>query len=166
MQDIASCFREFARLDKKRARNGLSPQELQRWTALKRLLAKKFSPGLGEKSADQRASVRVPTQLAVQFGSVGELQQSLMTNLSRGGVYIVTDHLVEIGTSFELRLAIGERGRQLVIPVEVVSHNIGPRFEKGQRGMGLRFLDLEPGVKAEVDELYEKALKDQAQKAK
>ena len=166
MQDIASRFREFAQLDKKRARGDLSPRELQRWTTLKRLLEKKFSPGVRGKNADQRTSVRVPTQLAVQFGSVGELQQSLMTNLSRGGVFIVTDHLVEIGTSFELRLAIGERGRQLVIPVEVVSHNIGPRFEQGQRGMGLRFLDLPPEAKAEIDELYEKALKDQAQKAK
>ena len=166
MQDIASRFREFAQLDKKRARDGLSAQELQRWTLLKRLMQKKFSPGLRGDNADRRTSVRVPTQLAVQFGSVGELQQSLMTNLARGGVFIVTDHVVDIGTQFELRLAIGKRGKELVVPVEVVSHDIGPRSETAQGGMGLRFLDLEPEVRAEIDELYEKALKDQAQQAK
>ncbi len=166
MQDIGSRFREFAQLDKKRARDGLSPEELRRWTTLKRLLERKFSPGLRGENADRRVSVRVPMRLAVQFGNLGELQQSLMTNLSRGGVFITTDHLMEMGTRLELRLAIGKRGKELVIPAEVVSHNVGPRFEKGQRGMGLRFLDLEPEVRAEIDELYEKALKDQAQKAK
>ncbi len=166
MQDIAGRFREFAQLDKKRARDGLSPEELRRWTALKRLMERKFSPGLHGKNADRRESVRVPTRLAVQFGSLGELQQSLMTNLSRGGVFITTDHLVEIGTRLELRLAIGKRGKELVIPAEVVSNNVGPRFEKGQRGMGLHFLDLEAEVKAEIEELYEKTLKDLAQKAK
>lgn len=165
MQDIGSRFREFAQLDKKRARDGLSPEELQRWTALKRLLEKKFSPGLGGNNAGRRASVRVPTRLAVHFGNVGELQQSLMTNVSRGGVFITTDHLLEMGSRFELRLGIGKRGKELVIPVEVVSHNVGPRLEKRQRGMGLRFLDLDPETKREVDELYEKALKDLAKKA-
>ena len=166
MQDIASRFREFAQLDKKRARDGLSPEELRRWTILKRLMESKFSPGLRGKNANRRVSVRVPTRLVVQFGSLGELQQSLLTNLSRGGVFIATDHLVEIGTCLELRLGIGRRGKELVVPAEVVTHNVGPRFEKGQRGMGMRFLDLDPEVKAEVDELYEKALKDLAQKAK
>ena len=104
-------------------------------------------------------------RLAVQFGNVGELQQSLMTNLSRGGVFITTDHLMEIGSCFELRLGIGKRGKELVVPVEVVSHNVGPRFEKGQRGMGLRFLDLDRDTKREVDELYEQALKDLAKKS-
>ena len=143
-----------------------SPRELERWTTLKRLLEKRFSPGLRGESTDRRASTRVPTQLAVRFGSVGELEQSLMTNLSRGGVFVATEHVPEIGTRFDLRLAIGKKGRELVVPVEVVSQNIGPRFERGRKGMGLRFLELDPETRREIDDLYEKALKDHAERAK
>jgi uncharacterized protein (TIGR02266 family) len=164
VQDIGSRFREFAHLDKKRAREGLSPEELQRWTSLKQLLEKKFSPCLDGNNASRRASVRVPTRLAVQFGNVGELQQSLMTNLSRGGVFIATDHPVEMGARFDLWLGIGKRGKEMVIPVEVVSHNMGPRFEKSQRGMGLRFVELTPEIQTKIDEFYETALKDLAKK--
>ena len=166
MQDIGSRFREFAKLDKKRAKDGLSAEELKRWTALKGLMEKKFSPGLGGQNASRRASVRVPTRMAVQFGNLGELQQSLMTNFSRGGVFINTGDLLPIGARFELRLQIGERRKEMVIPVEVVTHNIGHRFEEGQQGMGLRFVELTREIRAEIDELYEKALKDLAEKSK
>ena len=110
MRDVALLFREYIHLERKRTSKGLSPRELQRWTALKRVLGKEFSPGLSDEKADQRGSVRIPTRLAVAFRSSGELRSSLMTNLSRGGVFIATEQPVEIGTHLELQLRIEETG--------------------------------------------------------
>ena len=61
--DVATRFREYTRLEKKRAEGGLTPAELRRWVAIKRMLSRSFSPGIGREQADQRASLRVPTRL-------------------------------------------------------------------------------------------------------
>ena len=83
--DVATRLREFSRLEKKRAERGLTPAELRRWVALKGMLNRSFSPGIGKARANERASVRVPTRLGASFETVGEICRSLMTNLSRGG---------------------------------------------------------------------------------
>ena len=44
-----------------------SPEELERWTLLKRYLARRFSPQLCDSRADERSSLRVPIRLAVGF---------------------------------------------------------------------------------------------------
>jgi len=158
VKDVASLFRQFVALDRKRAADGLSPDELERWHALKRSLGKKFSPGLTDHRADERASVRVPTRLQVTFRDVGELRKSLLTNLSRGGLFVATDRPAEIGTRLELRIHVENPDRLIVVPAEVVSQNVGPGFSSDHHGMGLRFLEMEDDAKRLVDELYERAL--------
>lgn len=155
MSDITLLFREFAGLERKR-RHGLSPAELERWMFLKRRLAREFSPEVSDAQADRRESVRVPTRLAVSFHDVGELRRCWMTNLSRGGVFVATEEILPIGTRLDLQIAVGPEGGELEVPVEVVSHNIGPDF-RTRCGMGMRFLDLSPEVTKRLDELYESA---------
>ena len=153
MSDVLQLFREFARLDRKR-RRGLSPGELRRWMLLKRKLAREFNPNVSDAQADQRTSIRVPTRLVVSFGKVGELRRSWMTNLGRGGVFVESDELLEVGSRLTLRIGVEEVGEELELPAEVVSHNVGPRFEN-RRGMGLRFLELPPDIAKRLDDLYE-----------
>ena len=160
MRDIASRFREYARLDRKRDAEGLSPAELRRWSDIKRSLGKTFSPNLSDRYADRRGSVRVPARLAVSFGTVGELQRSLMTNLSRGGVFIATNDALEIGARVRLRVVIEETGKTLEISAEVVSQNVGPHFEYDQQGMGVRFLDVDDETREQIDRLYESHLRE------
>jgi uncharacterized protein (TIGR02266 family) len=157
MSDVVLLFREFARLDRKR-RRGLSPSELQRWMLLKRRLVREFNPDVSDDQADRRASVRVPTRLVVSFGDLGELRRCWMTNLSRGGLFVATDEVLEIGARLVLRIGISQTGDEVEIPVEVASHNLGPRFES-QRGMGMRFLDMTPEVTKKLDDLYESAFR-------
>lgn len=158
MSELVAQFREYARLERKRTGVGLTPSELRRWQRLKRSLGRRFSPRLSDERADERGSIRVPTRLHVTFASPGQLRRCWMTNLSRGGVFVATDELADIGTRFELRLEIRETGDELVLPCEVVSHNVGPGFERQSRGMGMRFLELSEEVKKQLDELYEGAL--------
>ncbi len=157
MSDTAANFRVFVFLDRKQAREGLSPSELVRWTALKRELAREFSGDADTQRAHQRSSLRLPTKLRVSFASLGALGQALITNLSRGGVFIATDHLLEIGTRVTLRLHVDQPGKDVEAQAEVVSQNLGPRGDP-KRGIGLRFVDAEPAVRHELDPLYERAL--------
>lgn len=156
--DVAGSFREFVRLDRKRAAQGLTHTELRRWMALKRRLTQAFSPGLSDWRADQRSSLRVPARLAVSFHDLGELRACLMTNLSRGGVFVATDDPLELGTRLELRLTVEETGKQIEVPAEVVSQNVGPDLRPDQRGMGLRFTELDAEAARQIAELYERAL--------
>jgi Tfp pilus assembly protein PilZ len=155
MRDVASQFREYVRLDRIRRSGALTPAELHRFQLLKRKLGQHFSPGLSSELADARDSVRIPTRLAVNFVSEGELGRCLMTTLSKRGLFVGTAHLLEIGTRLELHVQVDQPPRIIQLPAEVVSHGVGPSFRL-ERGMGLRFLDLSPEAEKALDDLYER----------
>lgn len=159
MSDVTARFREFVQLDRRREAEGLTPEELDRWMLLKRFLNKRFSPGLSEERADQRHSVRVPARLTVSFRDTGELRNSLMTNLSRGGLFVATERPLEIGSSLELRIDVAETDDRIDVKVEVVSLNLSADLSRTRRGMGLRFVDPAPEIQRKLDELYEQQLK-------
>jgi uncharacterized protein (TIGR02266 family) len=114
---------------------------------------------LSDELADQRESVRIPTRLAVSFPTEGELARSLMTNLSRRGVFVRTEHLLEIGTRFHLRIHVDDPPQDIAIHVEVVSLNLGPSYDSRESGMGLRLLDADDEVEKQLDELYERLVR-------
>lgn len=159
MKDLPDRFREYVRLDRLRGGAGLSPAELKRWMMLKRQLSQHFSPGLPDACADQRESVRVPTRLSVSFSTEGELARSLMANLSRRGVFVRTQHLLEIGSRFELCIHVDDPPQDIAIQVEVVSHNVGPSFGSCESGMGLRILEADDDVEKQLEELYERLVR-------
>lgn len=156
MQEPLELFRAFVELDRKRA-HGLDPFELRRWLELKRRLARQLRPGLSDADADRRASIRVPARLRVCFGDLGELRRCWMTNLGRGGLFVVTPHPAPLGTPLRLRVTVAETGEEIEIPVSVVCHDLDPELKR-RRGMGVRFLELAPDVQKRLDDLYEAAL--------
>ena len=158
LQETITGFREFVRLDRKNRTEGLTPREAELWTRLKRHFAQQFSPELSDGHADARDSVRVPTRLRVHFTSVAELRNQRMTNLSRGGLFVATETLLDIGTRVTLSIAIGADEERLEVPAEVVSHNVGPGFQTDPSGLGLRFLDMKAETRRALEELYETSL--------
>jgi uncharacterized protein (TIGR02266 family) len=155
LPDVVAQFREYIRLDRKRSSGGLTPAEFERWTLLKRSLGKKFSPGLSDADSDRRSSLRIPAQLRVDLPSIAELRGKLMTNLSRGGLFVATTHLLDIGTRVTLHINIGSSGERLEIPAEVVSQNVGPGYESEPPGLGLKFLEMAEDVERQLEALYE-----------
>jgi len=152
-------LREFAQLEKKRGADGLSLRELERWTALDNALRNEFKKGDGAGAPDERrASRRVATLLSVRFQSLGEARHSLMTNVSKGGVFIYTEHPAEIGTRVDLTIRIDENDSQFVVPAEVVTQNMAPDMSSTSQGMGLRFLDLDEKTRKMVNALYGRAV--------
>ncbi len=155
MQDVASQFREYVRIDRARRTGALTPEELQRWMALKRRLGQHFNPGLSDERADERESVRIPAKLSASFRSEGELGRCLMRNLSKKGLFVATNHALSIGTRIELCVHVDAPARDITLPAEVISHDVGPDF-RNERGMGLRFLEMSPDTQKQLDELYER----------
>jgi uncharacterized protein (TIGR02266 family) len=155
LADVVAQFREYIRLDRKHRSGGLTPAEFERWTLLKRSLGKKFSPGLSDEDADRRSSLRVPAQLRVDLASIAELRGKLMTNLSRGGLFVATTQLLDIGTRVTLHINVEASHERLEIPAEVVSQNVGPEYEAEPPGMGMKFLEMDAAVERRLAELYE-----------
>jgi uncharacterized protein (TIGR02266 family) len=154
MKDVASQFREYVRLDRLRRHEGLSTSDLERWKLLKRALGRHFSPEISDARADQRESVRLPSRLMVSFETDGELARSLMANLSRKGLFVCTEDVLEIGTRLDLNIHVDRPTREVTVRVEVVSEHVGPNYEK-ESGMGMRFLDMPPDLEKQIEDLYE-----------
>jgi len=157
--DIATRFREYVRLDGQRRESGLSPSEDARWQTLRRFLSIHFAPDRPEAVSDLRDSVRVPTRINVSFSSDRDLVRCLMTCVSRGGVFVQTEHPLALATAFTLHIHIEDPKRDIAVPVVVVSLGVGPGFARHQQGMGLRFLDMSPEVEKQLRELYERSVR-------
>ena len=153
--DVQAVFREFMRLERKRGKEGLSVAELQQWTGLKQALSQRLQPDLKNQHGARRESVRVPVRLDVSFASYGEIRESLMTNLSRGGLFVATESPLDIGTKIQLTIRLRALERPLEVMTEVVSQNLGHDLRREAAGMGLRFMDLSPAQQQLIDDLYE-----------
>ena len=156
VENMLAVFRQFTALDRRRKADGLSIAELSRWHALKRALNRHFQPDADPNQQDKRESVRVPLRLKVAFDSYGQIRDSLMTNLSRGGLFVATDAPLAIGTPFDLRIQVGSK--EIEVPGVVASHHTGASLSSEERGMGIRFANLDASVQKEIDDLYDRAL--------
>ncbi len=159
MGDPASELREYARLDRKRRNDILTLQEFERWSALKEMLNRRFQSGAAANKSDRRQSVRVASRLSVSFESRGDVQKCLMQNLSRGGVFISTECPPQIGSRFSLQIIIEKTSERLDVEAEVVSLNTGADLNSNERGMGMRFVNLDESTHKKITELYEQTLK-------
>ena len=158
MERMLPIFREYGRLERMREDEGLSVEQLERRTHLKRILSSHFRPGIGRKMADKQSSLRVPSQLRVSFDSYGKLRDCLMTNISRGGVFVSTPSPLPIGTPFQLRIHVGESGETHELSGEVASVDVRPDMPSESQGMGIRFCNLSAQQEALVTRLYGDAI--------
>ena len=157
--DLPRMLREYARLDRARTATGLSDRQLERWRQLKDTLDGQLSRGSkGRPPPVRRASLRVPSRLKVSFESVGTFHSSMLTNVSKGGVFVHTDTPLEVGDPVTLRISIEEDATTLEIPGRVVSQNVGPTLGTWEKGMGVVFGEMAPKLREQVDALYERAV--------
>lgn len=154
-KDSLATFRDYMRLERRRE-SGLSPDELRRWSELRQRLDRVFGGLNGAEGVQRRATPRIPTSLEVRFETLDQLGSVLMSNMSRGGVFVPIETPPAIGTELKLRIKVLDPPREVVLCGEVASWHIGPRFEVGKRGMGIRFKHLSAADQALVDELYDK----------
>lgn len=157
IRDSLATFREYMRLERRRA-SGLSAVDWERWQSLRKRLDDVFGAIDSAGCGSRRATPRVPTSLEVRFENLGEMGSVLMSNLSRGGIFVPTERPAAIGTELKLRIKVLTPPRDLVLDGEVVSRHVGPGFELQRQGMGIRFKNLSQSDQALVDELYEQQI--------
>jgi uncharacterized protein (TIGR02266 family) len=159
MSDMPGLLRAFMALDKRRKAGGLSPADMARWSQLKKSLSRHFEPGVDEKHAESRASVRVPLALNVNFESRGEVRKCMMKNLSAGGIFVATESPLPIGTPFNVRVRIERTGEEIELPGEVASIGVNANLSQEEHGMGIRFVNLTTAQQEKVAEFSEEAMK-------
>ena len=160
VRNMAGLFREFMALERRQASDdGFSMSDYQRWMDLKRILNRHFQPGLKERHADRRESIRVPVKLRLGFDSYGDMRECLMTNLSRGGLFISTASPLPLGSKLRLWIKVGESGDEVDLEGEVASHNSGPGLLTEECGMGVKFVRLSEEQEKAVENLFERSLR-------
>ena len=87
---------------------------------------------------EQRASVRVPARLKVDYSHKGNYLISYSKNISAEGIFICTDKSVPIGTHLKLVFSFEEL-HEVVVTGKVVWANL--QAGKGDIGLGLEFID-------------------------
>ena len=159
MSDMPCLLRSYLALDKRRKAGGLSPTDMARWSQLKSALSSQFEPGVEERHAQNRESVRVPLDLNVNFESRGEVRKCLMKNLSAGGIFVATESPLPIGTPFNVHIRIERTGEDVRLPGEVVSVGASADLSAEEHGMGIRFVHLSEAQSEQVAEFSEQAMK-------
>ena len=159
-RNLPAAFREYMLLERRRSsEEGITVLEWQRWVQLKRLLDRQFGQESKSTTSDRRAdSVRVPTRLRVGFESYGEIRECLMTDVSRGGLFISTPNPLPLGTKIRVQIRIEETSDGLDVQGEVAWHNLGPGLQTEEQGMGVQFVRLTEEEEKGVDNLYERSL--------
>lgn len=134
MPEAQDVLREVVALNKRRATEGISPIEYQRWLDLNAKLSTAFPghPPLGRRGK---------TRIRVEFRSFDSLLDAAMFNIRPIGIYLNTPFAAEVGTKFELVAFVKEAGETFRGGVEVVSNNLGPDYSTAHLGMGMKFVE-------------------------
>lgn len=148
MADAISVLRLYTHLERQRTRDGLSIPEFERWMRFKTAL-----DHMTGKKRDRRAAPRVPTQLVCSFSEQGERHDSIVSNLSPGGVFIRTVSPLPLGSELRLKL-LRTTGDPLYLDAVVVSNHVDLELEGREMGMGVRFVQLDDEQSAAVEQLY------------
>jgi Tfp pilus assembly protein PilZ len=162
MTRILPLLREFRLLESKRSEEGVTPDEYRRWHELKERLAYQIPQGKRPPGGERRQHVRIPSRIVVEFASSEDLKHAVIRNVSRGGLFISTSFVPEIGTQLVVLLSVGSEGEKVEIPCEVVSKNVGSDFTTQSLGMGVRFGALSDPQREAVDRLFCEALGNEA----
>jgi uncharacterized protein (TIGR02266 family) len=156
VQRLLPLVREYGRLEKKRTQVSVTPAEYERWAELRKTLEKSFPQGDRPAGGERRQNLRLPTRMAVEFSTQGELESALIRNISRGGLFIATQVAAVVGSKITLLIRVGADGETVELPAEVAS--TGVTDERGQVGMGCKFAQLSSEQQQIVEEMFATAL--------
>lgn len=154
-------LREYGSLERKRIREGVTPLEYQRWLDLEKTLATQIFHGEGPGGIERRRHLRVPTRMLAQFKTRDHLKDAVISNISRGGLFINTPFTAEIGSFFVLCIRVDATRDAVDVPCEVVSHGVSDNFCTQEPGMGVKFMNLNAEQRETVDKLLAAALGDE-----
>jgi uncharacterized protein (TIGR02266 family) len=112
---------------------------------------------LEEPGADRRKDDRLQEVLRVEYGNES---LGMIDDLSSGGVFIRTPDPLDLGEQFLLKLHMPGSQTPLEVNCKVVwTNKYGKESRHLRRGMGVKFLDLQPEIQKRVED-YIRSQKD------
>jgi uncharacterized protein (TIGR02266 family) len=100
---------------------------------------------------NEREHQRVPYAVAVHFRSASAFLIAYSVNLSRGGLFLETQHDLPVGTPLELSFEIPGSG---TVGLDgQVAWRRGPESPEGPAGLGIEFADITAALSAVIDRL-------------
>jgi len=101
-----------------------------------------------ESDIDRRREERVETTVRAEFQ---EEYWSSTKNLSNGGAFILTSTPMDLGDEFLLKLHLPDGGEEVEVDCKVVwTNQYGRETQDLRRGMGVKFLNLQPEVQKRI----------------
>jgi len=102
----------------------------------------------------RRKHVRVETRIRVKFESKEALVEEYIHNISHGGIFIQTGKPKPAGDKISIILIHPDTEQEILLRGEVVRviTEEEARMNNVQPGMGIRFYELDPYVKSQIDE--------------
>ena len=90
---------------------------------------------------EKRSSLRLDLALAVEYTLDGRLKKAVSRNISLGGIRLLTDESLAVGTRLDLRLKNARRDKACLVKAEVVWVKSSDEKE-GYFDAGLKFIEM------------------------
>jgi uncharacterized protein (TIGR02266 family) len=103
---------------------------------------------------EQRVAQRFQVVLKVRYETNEAFQETVIHNLSSGGVYLATQTPFDVGSEFQIEIELPERNEWVRGLCKVVWVN-EIDTEQYPKGMGVAFLETPSGYKELVEECVE-----------
>lgn len=91
---------------------------------------------------EQRQAVRVPARLKVQYQDGSWREVALTRDISKGGLFLLTQRPLSQGTTLQVSLIRSAKGSDLVLESEVVRSDMTPLPGPRPEGVGLFFREM------------------------
>jgi uncharacterized protein (TIGR02266 family) len=155
--EAARMIQEFLALNRRRVRagTGLSREEQARWTELRWQIESAMNRSAA-RHGGRRSSLRVPSNLKVEWNDHNVTDLTSAHEISEGGVFLAMERPLAVGTPLNLRLT-GDRGEVVEVEGAVVWSRQRDSGE-GPAGVGIEFSTLDPVQREAVAYLVEEAL--------
>src|SRR5436853_1757832 len=99
----------------------------------------------------EREYERIPYTVQVEFRTASSFLVAYSVNLSRGGLFLETDHELDVGAPVTLQMTVPTVGA--VVLVGVVAWRRGRESPDGPPGLGIEFHDVAPQLGGVIDRL-------------
>jgi len=150
-EEIVEKVREFLRLNEEYRQKELSSKEVRKWFQLKQEIEEVLfsKPPPSKEFKDERKSIRVRNlRIPVQYENGLETNEETISEISEGGLFIVTQDPLPVETSLHLTLKIppalvkgkGLQKSEIEVHAKVVFTHVGHSFgDRAFSGMGMKF---------------------------
>lgn len=100
-----------------------------------------------------RANLRLPVVLAINLESEHHLVSGVVRNISEGGLFVETHHIMPPRSRVAAQLPIGEESVEVSLDCEVSwCRPFDPLVPEEPPGMGLRFVELGAEASAQLQQ--------------